>query len=120
MPTRPIGPGTRNLSINAPAAMAQALGRLATLEGYRSVGELARELFAARLDAARARGLELARDARQMVLPLALCFTLVAGFACTIAAAIVGAADERRPAIVRVARSVRSLTLRNRRREEGA
>jgi hypothetical protein len=88
MPTRPIGPGTRNLSINAPDAMAQAIGRIAWAEGYRSVGELARELFAQRITQARARGLELARDARQLVLPLAMCFIAVVGLVAVALAAV--------------------------------
>lgn len=88
MPTRPIGPGTRNLSINAPVVMAQALGRLAVVEGYRSVGELAREMFAQRIAQARARGLEIARDARQLMLPLSLCFVVAAGIAAVAVASI--------------------------------
>lgn len=120
MPTRPLPHGTVNGTINAPRELWLQFGRLASIEG-RSISDLGRELIACRVADAKARGLELARDTRQLVLPLAACFVFAAGLLAVAVAACLGDAELRRPTPSRPAITVVSLKIRSRRgRELGA
>lgn len=118
MSTHAIQPGRCNFPVNMPVEMRREIGRLATMHGQ-STGAYIRGLIEQSIADAKGRGLEILRDARQTVLPLAACLTIACGLAATIISAAIGENQLRRPTCQRVATSIR--TVRAARREgEGA
>jgi glycerate-2-kinase len=105
MATTPIPAGTCNGSVNCPVPLWRDFCRLAAMRGM-SAGEYARELFRAEVDAAKAKGIEIVREAAQQVMPWGLCLVIGLGFAATIVAAAIGQSELRRPANGRVVNSI--------------
>lgn len=114
MPTRPLPPGTCNGSVNLPVPEWQQFSRLAFMSGE-SAGARLRRLIRGDLSAAKARGLQLVKDARQMVMPFAAGVIVFFGFAATAWTAVCGAQELRRPAPLRVAATVRTIKVIGRR-----
>jgi predicted DNA-binding protein len=104
MATNPLPVGTVNFPVNMPEEQRRKLGRLATIEGARSVGAYVREIVAERIAEAEAHGAELARDVRQMLMPWVICLVASLGFASVLVSAAVGQNELRRPAMVRTVR----------------
>jgi hypothetical protein len=101
MPGHAIGAGTRNLSANVPERLHRAVGRLAVMRGHRSMGEFVRAVLEREVAQVQARGVELMRDARQTLMPWALCLVVACGFAATAIAAALGDTELRRARISR-------------------
>jgi hypothetical protein len=101
MATNPIPAGTRNRTFNVRTEVDLKLGRLVTVNGARSKSEFVRDLVLDAIDEAERRGLELARDARQLLMPWAICLVAGVGFACVTARALAGESELRRPQIAR-------------------
>lgn len=119
MPTNPLPAGTVNFPVNMRGELRRKLGRLAVALGKPSGAALVRELIEGAVLEAERRGIELARDARQALLPWALCLVVFFGFFAVGIGALTGMSDPRRPVCQRVVRSMR--TARGSRREgEGA
>lgn len=104
MATNPIPAGTVNFPVNMPEEQRRKLGRLATIEGARSVGAYVREMVAERISEAESHGVALARDVHQMLMPWALCLVVAGGFASVLVTAAMGENELRRPAQVRTVR----------------
>lgn len=100
MPTRPLPPNTCNGTVNLHVDAWRAFRRLAYMHSE-SAGARLRRLIAADLASARARGLELVRDARQMILPLAMLLVAACGLLAVGVASITGHNELRRPRIIR-------------------
>jgi predicted DNA-binding protein len=107
MATNPLPVGTRNFPVNMPEEMRLKLGRLATMRD-RAGGALVRDLIADAIEQAEQRGVELARDVRQLLMPWALCFVAAAGIGCAVLRAVIGENELRRPQAVRTVRTVRA------------
>lgn len=122
MATHPLGPGKTNGSVNLPVDTWRQFTRLAYVSNQ-SASERLRTLVEFDLAAARARGVQLVHDARQLVLPLAACLVLALGalgFLATVTAAVLGDAELRRPTIRRCAASFRGLKTSARQRDDVA
>jgi hypothetical protein len=101
MATNPIPAGTRNRTFNVCTEVDLKLGRLVTVQGAPSKSAFVRDLVLDAIEEAERRGLELARDARQLLMPWAVCLVAATGFACVAARALVGESELRRPQIAR-------------------
>lgn len=100
MSTHALPRGTCNFPVNMPVEFRRELGRMATIEHAPSVGAWVREVIEERIAQAKARGVEVLRDARQLVLPLGCVLVIGIGLGCLAAAMLAGDQD----AIARAAR----------------
>lgn len=95
MSTHAIPRGTCNFPVNMPREMRREVGRLATIEGAPSVGAWVRDVLRDRLAAAHAHGVEVVRDARQMLLPLGCVLMIGLGLGCVMVASVAGDNEPR-------------------------
>lgn len=103
MPTHPIPTGTVNFAVNIPEPLRAKLGRLATMKGASSTGAFVRILVTEAIVDAEKRGLELVREANQILMPWAFCPFIAFGMGAVAGAALIGENEPRRPGIQRVA-----------------
>ena len=120
MATRPLPAGTRNGSVNAAIDTWADFGRVAAMRNT-TMSELLRGYMEHEIRTMRIRTGEIIRDARQMVLPFALCLVVAVGVAAGVVAAALGQNEirtVRRAGGVRVVHTIRELKRCNRRKEE--